>query len=182
MNSASCLCLVATQAGRGWALTRSASSVSRNSRPDMLTTFLPVVNCCIRYSDLAPLYPLPQEGDYEAGYRRAPACLHAAAAELYSRARRPLTDAMITLIHLSDIHFSPRDDLSQFDLDQQIRRAVLEDLEQKPSVLGTAKSKAIRDWAMVLTTYSHGLRAAETCGLKISDLDLRGGVFSVKLG
>jgi len=40
------------------------------------------------------------------------------------------------------------------------------------SVLGTAKSKAIRDWAMILTTYSHGLRAAETCGLKISDLAL----------
>src|SRR5208283_3538225 len=90
-----------------------------------------VVNCCVRYSDLAPVYPLPQEGDYEAGHRRAPACLHAAAAELYFRARSPLTDAMITFIHLSDIHFSPRDDLSQFDLDQQIRRAVLEDLEQK---------------------------------------------------
>jgi len=47
------------------------------------------------------------------------------------------------------------------------------------SVLGTAKLKAIRDWAMILTTYSHGLRAAETCGLKISDLDLRGGVLSI---
>jgi len=40
---------------------------------------------------------------------------------------------MITLVHLSDIHFSPRDDLSQFDLDQQIRKALLEDLEQKPA-------------------------------------------------
>ena len=40
---------------------------------------------------------------------------------------------MITLVHLSDIHFSPRDDLSQFDLDQQIRRALLEDLEIKPA-------------------------------------------------
>jgi integrase len=46
-------------------------------------------------------------------------------------------------------------------------------------VLRTAKSKAIRDWAMILTTYSHGLRAAETCGLKICDLDLRGGVLSI---
>jgi hypothetical protein len=36
---------------------------------------------------------------------------------------------MITLVHLSDIHFSPRDNLSQFDLDQQIRRALLNDLE-----------------------------------------------------
>jgi 3',5'-cyclic AMP phosphodiesterase CpdA len=40
---------------------------------------------------------------------------------------------MITLVHLSDIHFSPRDNLSQFDLDQQIRRALLEDLETKPA-------------------------------------------------
>jgi predicted MPP superfamily phosphohydrolase len=40
---------------------------------------------------------------------------------------------MITFVHLSDIHFSPRDDLSQFDLNQQIRRALLEDLERKPA-------------------------------------------------
>jgi predicted phosphodiesterase len=40
---------------------------------------------------------------------------------------------MITFVHLSDIHFSPRDDLSQFDLDQQIRRALLEDLALKPA-------------------------------------------------
>jgi predicted MPP superfamily phosphohydrolase len=40
---------------------------------------------------------------------------------------------MITFVHLSDIHFSPRDDLSQFDVDQQIRRALLEDLELKPA-------------------------------------------------
>jgi calcineurin-like phosphoesterase family protein len=44
--------------------------------------------------------------------------------------------SMITLVHLSDIHFSPRDDLSQFDLDQQIRRALLEDLERDPAKTG----------------------------------------------
>jgi integrase len=48
------------------------------------------------------------------------------------------------------------------------------------TVLHTAKSKSIRDWAMILTTYSHGLRAAETCRLKIRDLDLRGGVLSIQ--
>lgn len=41
---------------------------------------------------------------------------------------------MVTLIHLSDIHFSRRDDYSQFDLDQQIRRAILEDLVKRPTV------------------------------------------------
>ena len=40
---------------------------------------------------------------------------------------------MITLIHLSDIHFLQRDHLSQFDLDQQVRRALIEDLEKKPA-------------------------------------------------
>lgn len=47
-------------------------------------------------------------------------------------------------------------------------------------VLRTAKSKSIRDWAMILTTYSHGLRAAETCRLKVGDLDMRGGVLSIQ--
>src|SRR5438132_1141446 len=40
---------------------------------------------------------------------------------------------MLTLVHLSDIHFSPRDDLSQLDINQQIRRALIEDIEQKPA-------------------------------------------------
>jgi len=48
------------------------------------------------------------------------------------------------------------------------------------TVLRTAKSKSIRDWAMILTTYSHGLRAAETCRLKVGDLDMRGGVLSIQ--
>jgi integrase len=46
-------------------------------------------------------------------------------------------------------------------------------------VLRTAKAKSIRDWAMILTTYSHGLRAAETCRLKVADLDLRSSVLSI---
>jgi integrase len=47
-------------------------------------------------------------------------------------------------------------------------------------VLRTAKTKSIRDWSMILTTYSHGLRAAETCRLKVTDLDMRGGVLSIQ--
>src|SRR5262245_47593515 len=52
--------------------------------------------------------------------------------------------------------------------------------EELLAVLRTAKSKSIRDWAMILTTYSHGLRAAETCRLKVGDLDMRGGVLSMQ--
>ena len=40
---------------------------------------------------------------------------------------------MLTFIHLSDIHFSSGDDGSQFDLNQQIRRALLADLATRPA-------------------------------------------------
>jgi hypothetical protein len=33
------------------------------------------------------------------------------------------------------------------------------DLDKLLSVLQTAKSKSMRDWAMILTTYSHGLES-----------------------
>ena len=52
--------------------------------------------------------------------------------------------------------------------------------EELLAVLRTAKSKSIRDWTMVLTTYSHGLRAAETCQLKLGDLNMRGSVLSIQ--
>jgi predicted phosphodiesterase len=40
---------------------------------------------------------------------------------------------MVTFLHLSDIHFINRDPGSQFDLDQQIRRALLDDVATKPA-------------------------------------------------
>jgi hypothetical protein len=40
---------------------------------------------------------------------------------------------MLTFLHLSDIHFINRDHGTQFDLDQQIRRALLEDVAIKPA-------------------------------------------------
>ena len=40
---------------------------------------------------------------------------------------------MLTFIHLSDIHFSSGDDGSQFDLNQQIRHALLDDLSTHPA-------------------------------------------------
>jgi predicted MPP superfamily phosphohydrolase len=40
---------------------------------------------------------------------------------------------MLTFIHLSDIHFSPGDNASQFDLNQHIRRALLDDLAARPA-------------------------------------------------
>ncbi len=40
---------------------------------------------------------------------------------------------MLTLIHLSDVHFSQRDDSSQFDLNRQLREAILTDIASKPA-------------------------------------------------
>jgi hypothetical protein len=40
---------------------------------------------------------------------------------------------MLTFVHLSDIHFAPGDDGSQFDLNQHIRRALLADLHANPA-------------------------------------------------
>jgi len=40
---------------------------------------------------------------------------------------------MITFLHLSDIHFIDRNHGTAFDRDQQIRRALLDDVEQKPA-------------------------------------------------
>jgi integrase/recombinase XerD len=40
-------------------------------------------------------------------------------------------------------------------------------------VLKLAKERSPRDHAMVLLTYSHGMRAAEICNLTVDDLDLK---------
>jgi site-specific recombinase XerD len=37
-------------------------------------------------------------------------------------------------------------------------------------VLKVAKAQSIRDWAMILTAYKHGLRASETASLTLDDL------------
>lgn len=40
---------------------------------------------------------------------------------------------MLTLLHLSDVHFVDRDHGTQFDVDQQVRRALLDDIAAKPA-------------------------------------------------
>jgi site-specific recombinase XerD len=41
------------------------------------------------------------------------------------------------------------------------------------ALLKAAKARSNRDWAMLLLTYRHGMRASEVCGLKLSDVDLK---------
>src|SRR5579885_2679263 len=42
-------------------------------------------------------------------------------------------------------------------------------------LLEVARKHSVRDWAMLLTAYCHGLRASEVCGLRMEDIDLRAG-------
>jgi len=48
---------------------------------------------------------------------------------------------MLTFVHLSDIHFSPGDDGSQFDLNQQIRHSLLDDIASR--LAGVARYDAL---------------------------------------
>ena len=43
------------------------------------------------------------------------------------------------------------------------------------AVLKLARARSTRDWAMIVLTYRHGMRASEVCGLKLADVDLKGG-------
>jgi integrase len=48
------------------------------------------------------------------------------------------------------------------------------------SVLRVAKDKGIREWAMILVAYKHGMRASEVCNLLVHDLDLKNGSIVVE--
>src|SRR5260370_40316580 len=43
------------------------------------------------------------------------------------------------------------------------------------SLLRAAKAKGNREWAMILVTYKHGMRASEVCNLRLDDLDMKNG-------
>ena len=47
-------------------------------------------------------------------------------------------------------------------------------------VLKAARAHSVRDWAMILVAYRHGLRASEMCGLRIADIDLKAGSISIR--
>jgi site-specific recombinase XerD len=48
------------------------------------------------------------------------------------------------------------------------------------TVLKAARARSVRDLAMVLLAYRHGLRASEVCGLKLADIDLKAGSISIR--
>jgi site-specific recombinase XerD len=48
------------------------------------------------------------------------------------------------------------------------------------NLLKAARKRSVRDWAMILLAYRHGLRASEVCGIKLADLDLKAGWISIR--
>ena len=52
--------------------------------------------------------------------------------------------------------------------------------EELLAILKAARAHSVRDWAMVLLSYRHGLRASEVCGLRIADVDLKAGSISIR--
>jgi site-specific recombinase XerD len=52
--------------------------------------------------------------------------------------------------------------------------------EEVLAVLKVARARTIRDWAMVLLSYRHGLRVSEVCNLKLADIDMKMGSISIR--
>jgi hypothetical protein len=52
--------------------------------------------------------------------------------------------------------------------------------EETLAVLRAAKERSVRDWAMILLAYRHGLRASEVCGLRLTDVDLKDCAISIQ--
>lgn len=48
------------------------------------------------------------------------------------------------------------------------------------NLLKAARTHSIRNWAMILLAYRHGLRASEVCELRLSDIDMKVGSISIR--
>lgn len=59
-------------------------------------------------------------------------------------------------------------------------RAVFLSPEETLSVLRAAKERSVRDWAMILLAYRHGLRASEVSGVRLADVDMKDGILSIQ--
>jgi integrase len=65
---------------------------------------------------------------------------------------------------------------------RQVKRsgAIFLSPQEMLAVLRAAKKKSVRDWAMILLAYRHGLRASEVCGLRFADVNLKDGAISIE--
>jgi site-specific recombinase XerD len=59
-------------------------------------------------------------------------------------------------------------------------RMVILTPQEMLDLIKAARKRSIRDWAMILLAYRHGLRASEVCGIKLADVDLKAGSLSIR--
>lgn len=59
-------------------------------------------------------------------------------------------------------------------------RMVILTPQEMLDLLKAARKRSVRDWAMILLAYRHGLRASEVCGIKLTDIDLKSGSISIR--
>jgi len=52
--------------------------------------------------------------------------------------------------------------------------------EETIGVLRMAKERSVRDWAMILLAYRHGLRASEVCAIRLVDIDMKDSILSIQ--
>jgi len=48
------------------------------------------------------------------------------------------------------------------------------------AVLKAARARSVRNWAMILLAYRHGMRASEVCGLKLADAYMKSESVSIR--
>jgi integrase len=65
---------------------------------------------------------------------------------------------------------------------QKIRKQTMIHLEPAEvlSVLRAARAKGVREWAMIVLAYKHGMRASEVCNLRLDDIDMKNGSIVVE--
>jgi integrase len=65
---------------------------------------------------------------------------------------------------------------------QKIRKQTMIHLEPAEvlSVLRAAKAKGVREWAMIVLAYKHGMRASEVCNLRLDHVDMKNGSIVVE--
>ena len=79
----------------------------------------------------------------------------------------------------SSLDTSPRASVHKAHARRRARRSYLTPTEVL-AVLKAARARSLRDWAMILLAYRHGLRASEVCNLKLGDLDVKAQTVQIR--
>lgn len=88
-------------------------------------------------------------------------------------AKQTLAQVLPSLVPL------PCGSVHKTDARRRARRSYLAPAEVL-AVLKVARARSVRDWAMILLAYRHGLRASEVCNLRIGDLDVKAQTVQIR--